>query len=284
VKWEWFSLQALSFRCLVSIKKMLSGDILSQVYLASAILGVGFIVFNFITGQLGDGGGDDGGAAGAGGHDFGASDGGGAGGHDFGASDSGGGGHDFGASDNGGGQGAGDHNSGFDSVRLHQVMASSASRMIVPGSENVRSQLGRMLLGLLSPMGIAISLAFFGLAGLVLLHNLPFLGWLTLIPAVLFSLAISNAFKSAIRWMAKSMEVSSESKVAELIGQVAEVNIPFKDGCTGEVTYVVQSKRYNAAARPFKPGTIFARGSKVMIVDIKEDHTLLVEPYADVLL
>jgi hypothetical protein len=265
---------------------MLSGDLLSQVYLASAILGVGFIVFNFITGQVGDGGGD-GGAAGAGGHDFGASDGGGAGGHDFGASDSSGGGHDFGASDSSGAGGDGNSaggEDGFNSLRLHQVMASSGSRAIVPGSETIRSKFGRTLLGFLSPMSIAISLAFFGLSGLVVLRALPFLGLLTLVPAVLFSLLISNSFKGAIRWAAKSMEVSSESKVAELVGQVAEVNIPFKDGATGEVTYVVNSKRYNAAARPFKPGTIFARGSKVMIVDIKEDHTLLVEPYADVLL
>jgi len=266
---------------------MLSGDILSQVYLASAILGVGFIVFNFITGQLGDGGGDDGGAAGQGGHDFGASDGGGAGGHDFGASDSSGGGHDFGASDSGGAggdAGPGGDDSGFSSMRLHQVMASSGSRAIVPGSETIRSKFGRTLLGFLSPMSIAISLAFFGLAGLVVLRMLPILGWLTLVPAILFSLLVSNGFKNGIRWMARSMEVSSESKVAELVGQVAEVNIPFKDGATGEVTYVVNSKRYNAAARPFKPGTVFARGAKVMIVDIKEDHTLLVEPYADVLL
>jgi membrane protein implicated in regulation of membrane protease activity len=113
---------------------------------------------------------------------------------------------------------------------------------------------------------------------------MPFFGWLTVIPAVLISLLISNSFKTAIRFMAKSMDVSSESKVSELVGTVAEVNIPFKDGSTGEVTYVVHSKRYNAAARPFKPGTIFTRGSKVMIVDIKEDHTLLVEPYADILL
>jgi len=266
---------------------MPSGDILSQVYLASAILGVGFIVFNFITGQVGDGGGDDGGGAGAGGHDFGASDGGSAGGHDFGASDGGGGGHDFGASDTGGAGGdadSGGDGDGFSSLRLHQVMASSGSRAIVPGSETIRSKFGRTLLGFLSPMSIAISLAFFGLAGMVVLRAVPFLGWLSLVPAILFSLLISNSFKGAIRWAARSMEVSSESKEAELIGQVAEVNIPFNDGATGEVTYVVKSKRYNAAARPFKPGTAFKRGSKVMIVDIKEDHTLLVEPYADVLL
>src|SRR5262249_38685642 len=161
------------------------------------------------------------------GHDFGAS----AGGHDFGASDSSGGGHDFGASDSSGGDGG----DGFNSMRLHQVMASSGSRAIVPGSETIRSKFGRTLLGFLSPMSIAISLACLGLARLVVVRLLPFLGWLSLVPAVLFSLLVSNGFKGAIRWAAKSMEVSSESKQAELVGQVAEVNIPFKDGSTGEI-------------------------------------------------
>jgi len=266
---------------------MLSGYILSQVYLASAILGVGFIAFNFITGQI-DGGGDDGGGAGAGGHDFGAADAGG-GGHDFGASEDGGGGHDFGAGgdDSGGGGddfGASGNGNGFNSMRLHQVMASSSSRAVVTGSENVRSKLGAVLLGLLSPTSIAISLAFFGLAGLVISRAMPFLGWVSLIPSILFSMLVTNSFKRTIRWAARSMDVSSESKDEDLIGQVAEVNIPFKDGSTGEVIYVVHSKRYNAAARPYKPGAEFARGSKVMIVDINKDHTLLVEPYADVLL
>jgi membrane protein implicated in regulation of membrane protease activity len=252
---------------------MLSGDILSQVYLASAILGVGFVMFNFITGQIGDGGVDGGVAV----HDGGGFDSGGAAGHDFGAADSSGvGGHDAGASQGGSADGS-------DTTRLNQVLVSTVSHTMLPGSENALSKLGQMLLGMLSPMGLAIFLAFFGLTGLFVLHTFPVVGYLSLIPAIVFSYCVSFTFKLFVRWLMKVTEVSSESKVGDLVGQVAEVNIPFNDGATGEITYVVGSKRYNSPAKPFKPGVTFTRGSKVMIVDIK-DHLVLVEPYADVLL
>jgi membrane protein implicated in regulation of membrane protease activity len=244
------------------------GEILSQIYLISAILGVGFITFNFITGQIGDAGDGGAGASALG-----------AGGHDFGASDSGE--HDFGAADMGGGHDLSSAQSEGPSGQLHQAMMATSAHSMALAPANMRSKAERTILCFLSPMGIAIGLAFFGLAGLLILANLPWIGWWSVGPALCFSFVVSSLFKACVRWMAKNMEVSTESRVDDLVGQVAEVNIPFKEGSTGEVIYVVGSKRYNAAARSYRRGASYARGSKVMILEVKQ-HMVLVEPYTDI--
>jgi len=232
---------------------------LGQVYLASAILGVGFILFNFAIGQLGDGADA---SPSDGGDDFGATDGGASGGHDFGANDDG-----------------GANLTTNNQMSMHQLQITHGGRLLIPGADSVRSKLGQAVLGLLSPMGIAIYLAFFGLAGLILLSMAPWLTWFTLIVANFVSLAIANSFKKSVRWMSRHLDVSSDLKMRDLVGQIAEVNIPFDDRSTGEVTYVVHSKLYNSPAKPFKTGT-FKRGSKVMIVEV-QNSALLVEPYLD---
>lgn len=234
---------------------MFLGEILSQIYLISAILGVAFITFNFITGQIADG--DDGGAG------------------------AGAGGHDFGAADASGGHGLTSAQSEGSSGQLQQAMLATGAHSVAVAPANVRSKAERTILGFLSPMGIAIGLAFFGLAGLLILANFAWIGWWSVGPALFFSFLVSSIFKACVRWMAKNMEVSTESRVDELVGQVAEVNIPFKEGSTGEVIYVVGSKRYNAAARSYRRGASYARGSKVMILEVKQ-HMVLVEPYTDI--
>lgn len=278
-------------------RNMFSTGILAQIYLTSAILGSVFILFNFAMGQM-DGGGDSSGADG--GQDFGAGDAGG-GGHDFGASgDSGGqdfgasgesGGQDFGASGESGGQdfGAGGggnssgHNFNSSSMKMHNILVQGASPKytLVPDPDRNESKWGLFVLGLLSPMSIAMKMMIFGMSGALLMYLLPWIGFLSIPPAIFASWVGSNIFKQGVRYMMKHLETSSVSKVSDLVGQLAEVNIPFKDGSTGEVTYIVHSKRLNSAARPFKPGSDFKRGMQVMIVEVK-DHMVLVEPYADV--
>jgi len=237
---------------------MFLGEILSQIYLISAILGVGFITFNFITGQI-DGGGDGGAGAGA--------------------SDSSG--HDFGAADASSGHGLSSAQNEGPSGQLHQALMATSGHSLAVAPASVRSKAERTILSFLSPMGIAIGLAFFGLVGLLILANFPWIGLWSVGPALFFSFLVSSLFKACVRWMAKNMEVSTESRVDELVGQVAEVNIPFKEGSTGEVIYVVGSKRYNAAARSYRRGASYARGSKVMILEVKQ-HMVLVEPYTDI--
>jgi hypothetical protein len=270
-------------------RNMFSPGILAQIYLTSAILGSAFIIFNFAIGQI-EGGGDSSGAGADGGNDFGAGDTG--GGHDFGASsDSGGqdfdaggdsGGNDFGANGGGDGGNAGGHDFNSSSMKMHNVLAQGASPKytLVPDPDRSESKVGLFILGLLSPMSIAMKLMVFGMAGALLLYLLPWLGFLSIPPAMFAAWLGSNIFKQGMRWMMKNLETSSISKVGDLVGQLAEVNIPFKDGSTGEVTYIVQSKRINSAAQPFKPGCEFKRGMQVLIVEVK-DHMVLVEPYAD---
>jgi hypothetical protein len=264
---------------------MFSTGILAQIYLTSAILGSAFIIFNFAMGRM-DGGGDGSGADG--GQDFGAGDTG--GGHDFGASGESGG-QDFGAGGDGSGHDAsagdggssGGHDFNASSMKMHNVLVQGASPKytLVPDPDRSESKVGLFILGLLSPMSISMKVMFFGMTGVLLLYFLPWLGLLTIPPAMFAAWVGSNIFKQGVRWMMKNLETNTVSKVCDLVGQLAEVNIPFKDGSTGEVTYIVQSKRINSPARPFKPGCEFKRGMQVMIVEVK-DHMVLVEPYADV--
>ncbi|PWT95203.1 MAG: hypothetical protein C5B53_11775 [Candidatus Melainabacteria bacterium] len=284
---------------------------LGQIYLISALAGSIFIVLNFALGHISDGPGDDGAGghdfgaaddASAGGHDFGAGDDGGAGGHDFGAGDdASAGGHDFGAGDDGsaGGHdfGAGDNPSGAPgSATGTHALVSSAMRAST-GSYALRgmspqakgqlvshspeqaliSRIGFVVLGLLSPMGASIFLAFFGLVGLLVLRCLPILGPLSLVPAILASVFISSLFKLAMRWMMRHLQGTSV-RVNDLVGQVAEVNIPIRKGATGEITYVVNSQRQSSAAKAVKADLDLERGARVMIVDV-QSPVLLVEPY-----
>jgi hypothetical protein len=288
---------------------MFSPAILSQIYFMCGLVGSGFIIVNFVLGQIDDGssaGGDagsvsDGGAAGghdfgaaddggvASGHDFGAADdGGAAGGHDFGAADDGGaaGGHDFGAADDGGTV-TGSHVAGASSAfktstgtyALSSVRTQPSNRLItVDQSSDQISAIGYFILGLLSPMGIAIFLTFFGVTGYFLLHFFPVFGFLTIVPAIVVAVCISQLFKSIIRWMIKHLQGSS-LKTADLVGQIAEVNIPIHKGRTGEITYIINSLRHSSAAIASRPDVELERGAKVMIVDA-DKPLLLVEPYA----
>ena len=257
---------------------MISLGILSQIYLVSLCVGGAFIAINVFMGNLSDGG-DDGG--GGGGDDL-------AGG----GGDSAGGGHDFGASDGDGGAGADgggdDFGGGGNNLKLltpniarvnffhgthHQSSGSMHTAPIVGG---LSARIGSFLLGLLSPMAIAMFLTFFGLFGMLFERLTPWLGFFTLIPAILISMAISNLFKFAVRWLIVHGNVSTEAKSEDSIGQVGEIITPIKAGRPGEVTYVVGSKRYHATAIPCKEGLEFKRGSKVIITDIKA-HAVFVD-------
>jgi hypothetical protein len=263
---------------------MISLGLLSQIYLVSMFVGGGFIGINLLMGNLSDGG-DDGG--GGGGDDLGGSGG---------SPDSGGSGHDFGGSDGagdggGGGDGAGsdDFGGGSTGGKLftpsmaratffgagHKHSISMNSSPIIP---RLSARIGSFILGLLSPMSIAMLLTFFGVFGLLFERLMPWLGIFTLIPATLISMGISNVFKYAVRWLIVHGNVSTEAKVEDTIGQVGEIITPIHSGRAGEVTYVIGSKRYHSAAKPSKEGIEFKRGSKVLITEIK-DHVVYVDEY-----
>jgi membrane protein implicated in regulation of membrane protease activity len=240
---------------------MIPLGMLGQIYAICAGIGSIFVIGSFVLGHVGDEGG--GGHDSSDGSDFNAGDDG--GGSDFGASDDGGGGTDFGANDNG-------------TYRLgpltgHKMMAAHRSP-----TNSFASGFFGIILTLLSPMTVSVYLCFFGLTGLLLAWNAPWLGYFTLIPSLAVSIAVSAAFKAMTQWMVKNMFSSTHQKESDLLGQMAEVNVPIHDGRTGEVTYVLNAKRMTASAKPAKPGIDFKKGSKVLIVGSKE-HIVLIEPY-----
>jgi len=127
-------------------------------------------------------------------------------------------------------------------------------------------------------MSISIFLAFFGLAGYATGYLLPWLNFLTLIPAVIAGFAMINVFKAGIRAMMRYGTSSSHIRTDEIVGHIAEVLIPIAENRPGEVTYVIQSKIYNSAAR--SKGIAIKKGTKVMIIET-DGPTVFVEPYKE---
>lgn len=235
---------------------MFPQGLLSQAYFMCAMVGGGFLIFNFAMGHLDDGS-DDGGYDGYDHHNLGADM------HD---------GHvdaDV-HTDHGGDHG--DH--------VHQGNTTSRQPLII--DHRMQNHLGRIILSILSPMSIAIFLAFFGLTGYVCGYFLPVLGLLTLIPAALAGFAMINIFRAMIAAMMKYGTSSSHIRADDLIGHVAEVLVPIAANRPGEVTYIIQSKIYSSVARS-KPGVPINKGTKVMIVE-RDGPTVFVEPYKDLLL
>lgn len=233
--------------------------LLSQAYFMCALVGGGFLVFNFVMGHI-----DEGDAAG--GHDLGHD-----GGHDFGHD---GGHHDGGLHD--GGHHDGGHHDGSHSD--HGESQTTSRYGLVGVDTRLSSKIGKILLGLLSPMTIAIFLAFFGLTGYMTGYLMPWLNWFTLIPAVFAGIAMINVFKAGIQAMMRYGTSSSHMKTDEVIGHVAEVLVPIAENRPGEVTYIIQSKIYNSAAR--SKGIAINKGTKVMIVET-DGPTVFVEPYKE---
>ncbi|MGH9549934.1 MAG: hypothetical protein ACRD3W_11195, partial [Terriglobales bacterium] len=132
------------------------------------------------------------------------------------------------------------------------------------------------LSSLLSPMSLSVFFASFGLMGLSCGFAAPALGALSLVPSVATGLVSSAAFKRFMRWYARASFVTSSADTKKLVGQIAEVNIPIPDHRTGEVTFIVHSKRLNSAAKACD-GKELKKGTKVVIVEV-QDHLVLVTP------
>lgn len=228
---------------------MIPLGILPQIYIVAASIGIIFVLANVAMGQLE--GGDD--ASG-----------------DF--SGDGDGGGDYSGDGGDAGDGGGDYTPDSGPSHSGKVMGTALARGTHGGTG-----FGGMLLGLLSPMTISLYLAAFGVTGVVLTYAAPWLGVITLAIAVVVSLVTGAIYKSMIRWMMRNMHTSSHSKESDIIGQLAQVNTPIQGDRLGEVTFVVQSKRINATAKPAQPGLEFKKGSQVLIVG-KSGPVVLVEP------
>jgi membrane protein implicated in regulation of membrane protease activity len=138
------------------------------------------------------------------------------------------------------------------------------------------TNVGRFFLGILSPMVFSCFAAGFGLFGLLAAYTVPWLGALTLAPATVGGCASVTAMRMWFRWFIKHSAVTTNATVADLPGQMAEVNIPITAKNVGEVTYVINSKRLCASAK-CRSGVELKKGAKVVIVQA-QDHLLYVEP------
>jgi membrane protein implicated in regulation of membrane protease activity len=134
-------------------------------------------------------------------------------------------------------------------------------------------------------MRIAICLTFFGLIGLMVSHVLPFLGYLSMIPAVLAGIIIANLFSSSIRWLMEHIQSAPVHNQDDLIGMLANVSISIPADKTGQIVYVADSVRCQCSAKAAdtQAGLAIKNGTKVMIVGM-EDRVALVEPIDDPIL
>ncbi len=136
------------------------------------------------------------------------------------------------------------------------------------------------VLGLLNPFSIATFLAFFGVTGMLLSIALGF-NALICLPIALFAgwLAVQVVVRT-VAWMFFNMGVSSEARVDDLVGHMGEITVPISSGRTGQVTYIIQSKRYTSPAKSVDPNLELSKKTKVIICDIK-DHVMYVDLWND---
>ncbi len=242
------------------------------VYVVSAVLGFGYMIFSMVSGQIGHDAGGDGGDHGAlGGHDTGSHPllGHGHAGHETGAHAQVGGHSHAGHAH--GGHGHGGHDQGADDPATQLKEISKVTNM----SAHSRHQTPVLLrvMSWISPASMAIFLAFFGLTGMAIFK----LGFISLLPAIVVGLIMRNAMMFLLRWFVSQSHVSTTSRVEEAIGHEAEVCVSIQPGRTGEVTYVLGSKRYNMPAKSNVAESVYKRGAKVMIADVREGVVFVYE-------
>ncbi len=119
-----------------------------------------------------------------------------------------------------------------------------------------------------SPLILACFTASFGGFGIVF-RDLP----VTHSPWLSAPLALAGAFGFAsvlfllLRSLFRATQGSSESKVADVVGLVAEVITPIPQEGVGEIAYVQKGARYSAPARE-QSGTPVPNGRSVKIVRV----------------
>jgi hypothetical protein len=228
---------------------------LKDLYIVSACIGAGYLGISIVLGQVSGGGQHS---------------------HHI--------GHSHG-SEGGQGDAAGDAHDGCDAQGDHDTgshTAVKASHSLVVGQQHRhRSAILGLLMSVLSPSKLAMFMAFFGFSGLILQSALGYLGDLSILAAILLGILGTRWLNQLFNTFARVSHVSSEAKVADMIGRIAEVSVPVNDGRIGEILYVAESKRYNFPARANVTGQSFPRGTQVMISDIR-DHIAFIEPWNDI--
>lgn len=229
-------------------------DTLSQLYLAATVFGWGFILVSFFLGGFGDHdhSGDSGHAHLHMEHDH---------GHAHGADHA----HIPGAT------------GGHTAANNHHLDEAQQSNAVVA---TVRTNTYFQIMSVLNPTSISVFLGFVGLSGLAIKTALPWTGLLSLLPACIVGFVAVIVMRNVFAYLTARLNVSNTHKSTDAIGHIAEVSTPIGVGGTGEVTYVIGTTRYNAAAKCSKPEETAGRGSKVIITE-REGHLVFVEPYKE---
>ncbi len=145
-----------------------------------------------------------------------------------------------------------------------------------------RLNLWELVLAVLNLMRVASFAFFFGLTGYLCITSFPWLGFLTLIPALVAGYVGSNLILYTFGYLYQKMQVSSLAIVENMVGQLGEVTVPVPAGRIGAITYVIESKRYSSSARAVNPTYALKKGDKIMIAEIR-DSVAYVEPWNEVL-
>jgi membrane protein implicated in regulation of membrane protease activity len=119
---------------------------------------------------------------------------------------------------------------------------------------------------LLSPTVLASFITAFGAFGLIL-TRMGWGAWASAPLSFVGGLGVALLILWLLNAMFKKVEGSSESKVAQLIGQTAAIVTPIPLNGVGEISYTQAGSRYSAPARAEKGGTI-ASGETVKITRI----------------
>lgn len=227
------------------------GVTLYDIYMASTILGAGYVVVSAVLGNFhfaagGDAGGDVGGDAGVG--DVGGGTGGDIG---HGGVDVGGGDVDAGAGDIG-------HDVAHDTG---QVVDATDER--------------RRAFSAFSPTIVSSFMAGFGVIGLVLQRGYQW-NQGSLLPAAGGGLVLAYVLMAVFNKLAAAASGSSHATVRELIGAQAEVTTPIGADSPGEIAYVLQGSRFSRSARS-ADGQPIGRGQKVTIEAIEGNKTYVLK-------
>ncbi|MHA1568703.1 MAG: NfeD family protein [Alphaproteobacteria bacterium] len=195
------------------------------IYLACLVFGVGYALW---TGLIGPYFGGDGDAGDAGGADI---DAGGDVGHDFGV--------DIGDGDLG-------HGDVLDFDAAHDLG-------------------GEVQFSPMSPSVLATFLGGFGALGVIGHYALELAWWRSLILASISGVVVAGVFYYVVKSLYSVTQASSEARVAELIGESANVSVEITAGSTGEIVYVALGSRYQSPARHLDSEEPIPRGAKVII-------------------
>lgn len=148
-----------------------------------------------------------------------------------------------------------------------------------PAVESKKSPL-RFILGILSPTNMSLAFTGFGFGGHFALKYLPQLGVLTLIPALFLGWLFTKIFKTLISFCMRALTSRSPLSKEGIIGYTGEVQASIGAGSVGEVTYIVEGRLRNSAAKCITDDMSIQKGSKIMILKT-EGHLVFVEPYSE---